>query len=47
MFGLEVSLLLFLYWLLFGKAISLCEILGVIIIFLGIYVTTLDFKFKH
>ena len=47
MFGLEISLLLFLYWLFYGKAVTICEILGIIVIFLGIYITTLDMKFKH
>lgn len=47
MFGLEVSLLLFLYWLFYGKAVTICEILGIIVIFLGIYITTLDMKFIH
>ena len=47
MFGLEVSLLLFLYWLFYGKAVTICEILGIVVIFLGIYITTLDMKFIH
>lgn len=47
MFGLEVSLLLFLYWLFYGKAVTVCEILGIVVIFLGIYITTLDMKFIH